>query len=149
MEKEILPGMRPIGLGLFIEKEHTLIIADLHLGYEEMLNARGVLLPRINFSAAKKRLGEMLKEVPKLERIVINGDLKHEFGRISEQEWREVIEMVRFLAGKCGELVLLKGNHDNILGPLAKWEKLEIKDNLYITGVSALALHGHKLPSKK
>ncbi len=143
-ENEILPGIRPVGLGLFIEKERILVIADLHLGYEEMLNAQGVFIPRINSGEIKKKLGEMLSELPELKRIVIAGDLKHEFGRISKQEWREVIEMAQFLARKCREVVLLRGNHDTILGPLAKWEKLKIRDDLYITSSSMLVLHGHE-----
>ncbi len=149
MMPEIIPGIRISGLGLYLEKEKTLVIADLHLGYEEMLNKQGILIPRTNFREIKKKLSAMLKGLPPLNKIVIDGDLKHEFGNISKQEWREVIEIVQFLSRKCKELVLIKGNHDTILGPLAKWEKLEIKDYLYITTNSVLVLHGHKLSNSK
>ena len=145
-EKEILKGTKPIGLGLFFEKEKLLAITDLHLGYEEMLNKQGVFVPRTNFEAVKKRLRGMLKETGKLNIIVILGDLKHEFGTISKQEWREVIEMLQFLQRKCKKIVLLKGNHDKILGPLAEWEGIQIQEELYITGLGVLFLHGDKIP---
>jgi len=34
----ILPGIKIIDLALYLEKQKTVIIGDLHLGYEEMLN---------------------------------------------------------------------------------------------------------------
>jgi len=146
---EIMPGIRIIGLGLYLEREKTLIIADLHLGYEEMLNKQGILIPRTNFGRIKKTLEKMLKEVPNLKKIIINGDLKHEFGTISLQEWREVTRMLEFLQKKCKNISLVKGNHDNILGPLAKWENLKIKGEVYITKGRILLLHGNKLSNSE
>jgi len=58
-----------------------------------------------------KHLNEILKKV-KPEKIIINGDLKHEFGNISEQEWREVLKLLAFIGGKCNEVIIVKGNHD-------------------------------------
>jgi putative SbcD/Mre11-related phosphoesterase len=145
-KKEILKGIRPVNFGLFFEKEKILAIADLHLGYEEMLNAQGIFLPRTNFSRIKANLESTLKELPKLDIIVILGDLKHEFGFISMQEWKEVIEMLQFLQKHCRKIVLIKGNHDKILGPLVKWEGLEIQEEFYITKANVLFLHGDKIP---
>ncbi len=135
-------------LGLYLEEKQALIVADLHLGYEEMLNKQGVFIPRINFRDIKKRLRNMLKET-KPKSVIINGDLKHEFGEISKQEWREVLEMLDFIEKYAKEIVLIKGNHDTILGPLAKRKGLEILDELYITEYNALILHGHKLSRSK
>jgi putative SbcD/Mre11-related phosphoesterase len=148
-KKEILKGARPVRLGLFFEKEKILAIADLHLGYEEMLNAQGVFLPRTNFEKIKKALEGMLKELPKLDIIVILGDLKHEFGFISQQEWTEVLQMLQFLQKHTKKIVLIKGNHDKILGPLVKWESLEIQEEFYITNAGVLFLQGDKIPSNE
>jgi len=144
-KKEILKGIRPAGLGLFLEEEKTLAIADLHLGYEEMLNSQGLFVPRVNFEKIKGILTEMFKELPKLHNVIILGDLKHEFGTISVQEWREVIQMLQFIQKHCEQISLVKGNHDKILGPLVKYEGLKIKDDLYITRGGVLFLHGDKL----
>lgn len=147
-ENYIAEKIKIIDLGLYLEKVQALIIADLHLGYEEMLNKQGIFIPRINFREIKKRLRNMLEEA-KPKKVIINGDLKHEFGEISRQEWREVLEMLDFIERYAEEIVLIRGNHDTILGPLAKRKGLEILDELYITEYSALVLHGHELSESK
>ena len=148
-DNEISPGVRIAGLGLWIEKEKALVISDLHLGYEEMLNKQGVMMPRFNFEKIKKTLKQMFRPLGKVEKAIINGDLKHEFGTISDQEWAEVIEMLRFIGRNCGGIVLVKGNHDTILGPIAKWHGLEITDEYYIESEKTLIVHGDKLPEGK
>lgn len=147
--KPVMQGIKPVGLGLYLERERILIISDLHLGYEEMLNSKGIMVPRVNFDRIKERLGKIFEQLPKVKRVVINGDLKHEFGEISKQEWREVIRMLQFIQKNCEKISLIKGNHDTILGPLVKWENLKIQDELYITGSGVLFLHGHKLSESK
>ena len=142
---EIMPGITIVGLGLYLEKEKALVIADLHLGYEEMLNSQGLFVPRINFNKIKSTLTGMFKELPKLHNVIILGDLKHEFGRVNMQEWREVIKMLQFIRKNCKNISLVRGNHDTILGPLVKYEGLKIEDNLYITKCGVLFLHGDKL----
>lgn len=147
--KPIMQGIKPIGLGLYLEKERILTIADLHLGYEEMLNSKGIFVPRANFERIKERLNKIFEQLPRVNRVVINGDLKHEFGEISKQEWREVIRMLQFIQKNCEKISLIKGNHDTILGPLVKWENLKIEKELYITGSGVLFLHGHELSESK
>jgi len=147
-EAEILKGIKIVDLGLFIEKLAILAIADLHLGIEEMYNREGVFLPRTNFEQIKKRLAKML-EAKRPKRVIINGDLKHEFGEISKQEWHEVLEMLDFIACYTKEILLIKGNHDTILGPLANLKGLSILDEFYLPELSLLFLHGHKLSKSK
>ncbi|MEM4598420.1 MAG: metallophosphoesterase [Candidatus Diapherotrites archaeon] len=143
-DTKIIEGARIEGLGLFIEAEKMLIVADLHLGIEEMYNRQGIMIPRTNFDEIKKKLLGMLEKT-KPEIVVINGDLKHEFGEISKQEWREVMAMIDFISSNAKELVLVKGNHDRILGPLAELKGLQILDELYIKRKSMLITHGHEI----
>jgi putative SbcD/Mre11-related phosphoesterase len=123
-------------LGLFIDKE-VLIFGDFHLGYEEMLNKKGVLIPRYQFKDTIKRLDKIFDRInPKI--IVINGDLKHEFAKISEQEWRETLKLIDYLKKSCKRLILIKGNHDKIIEPIAKKKNIAILDefsykNYFIT----------------
>ena len=86
----------------------------------------------------------LLKTSPKI--IIINGDLKHEFGSISSQEWRETLAVLDFLMKSSENLILIKGNHDTILGPIAKKKNIRIV-NHFLTG-ETLILHGNKLPGK-
>ncbi|MFH1307230.1 MAG: metallophosphoesterase [archaeon] len=135
-----------IGKALLIN-DRILAIADIHLGYEENLTEKGVLLPRgEHLKETIKDLGEIFsglkKRGIKLDKIVIVGDLKHQFGKISGQEWSETLELISFLEKNCKKVILVKGNHDNILGPIAYKKKLKIED-FYVEEEVAF-LHGHK-----
>ncbi|MDD5148150.1 MAG: metallophosphoesterase [Candidatus ainarchaeum sp.] len=143
-------GIKAIGLGLWLEKEKALVIADLHLGYEELLNRQGVMFPRINFAEIKQRLENIFLEIEKkgaIEKIIINGDLKHEFGTISQQEWKEVLDMLEFLQGHCAQIILVQGNHDNILGPIAAFKKIRIeKEGFFLEKSGIYITHGGEIP---
>ena len=86
-----------------------------------------------------------------IKTIVINGDLKHEFGEISRQEWNDCLALIDFLATKCEQIVLVKGNHDTILGPIARKRNLKGVDSYIVDNKEAgkvFITHGHKLPEK-
>jgi len=133
-----------IDLAVLIDK--TLIISDVHIGFEEYLNAKGILVPRFQFKDTIDRLNilfDKLKKIKiKIEIVVINGDLKHEFGMISRQEWKETLEILDYFSSKVKEIVLIKGNHDNILGPIAKIKNIQIVDSYSIGDI--LIIHGNK-----
>ncbi len=149
-EAKLLHGIYAIAPAVWIEADRALIIADLHLGIEEMFNRQGVMLPRFNFAEIKKHLEEKVFPGTKPELIVINGDLKHEFGIVSEQEWSEAIDMLRFLQKHCKKLMLVRGNHDTILGPIAKWEGMSIEnDGVLLPKSLAFVTHGQKMPKGK
>lgn len=136
---EILPGIKIFKKSLWIEKEKTLVISDLHIGYEESLCKQGILIPRMQLEDIKKELTEILDKFdPKT--IIINGDLKHEFGEISKQEWFDTFKILDLLLERS-KVILIKGNHDTILEPIAKKKGLEIQD-YFSTGKSCI-LHGH------
>ncbi len=134
-----------IDLALWLRKEKTLILSDLHLGYEEYLHQKGMFLPKFQFTEIIKNLQSILQKV-KPETIIINGDLKHEFGRVLKQEWKEVLQLIDFLLQNCQKLILIKGNHDLILGPIASKKNVEIVNEHQINDI--LILHGDKLLQK-
>ena len=139
---EMHPGIKIIDLALYLRKYKTLIVSDFQIGYEESLNKQGILIPRFQYQDIIKRLNLIFKEV-KPEKIVVNGDLKHEFGNISEQEWRHVLKLIDYLSNKCKELILIKGNHDLVLGPIAKKRNIEVKEYYKLGDISIL--HGDKI----
>lgn len=140
---EILKGIEILGKVLWMPKQKILVIADLHIGYEEALNKQGVLMPRTQFKEARKEIQELLQKVkPKI--IVINGDLKHEFGEISKQEWHETIAILDLLLEQA-RVVLIKGNHDTILEPIARKKGLEIKNFYCFDSGNICILHGNKI----
>ena len=144
-----------IGKSLYFPERKMLVLADLHIGYEEYLNKLGVFLPRMQFKEMIKELEEIFNEVEKIDKeskgeklneIIVVGDLKHEFGQISSQEWRETKEVLEFFKKRAKKVILVKGNHDNILEPIASRKELKIKD-FYIEAEICF-LHGNKMFSE-
>ena len=143
-------GITLLGKSAFIEDVGILVFGDLHLGYEEMLNEVGVLIPRTMFREVIDELKMIFdgieKEGKKLKNIVVLGDIKHEFGTVLNQEWSDVLQFLRILKEKVkekGEVILIKGNHDTILEPIVRREGLELRE-FYIDGKYGF-LHGDKM----
>lgn len=145
---EISRNIKIIDLGLKIGK--TLVIADLHIGFEEALNKQGILVPRFQFRDVYERIEKILKKA-RPDIVVVNGDIKHEFGKISEQEWRETLKVLDLLLQNCRKVILVKGNHDTILGPIAKKRDVGVVDKYEVDNGKILIVHGDKgikLPRK-
>jgi uncharacterized protein len=137
-----------IDVCLFLTKSKTLIIPDVHIGYEEALNKQGILIPRTQFKEIMKKIEYVIKKTlgkhNEIKKIVIIGDLKHEFGKISETEWRQTLKFLDYLNKYCKNIILLKGNHDKILGPIANKRNLQVISSYEIENM--MLIHGHKLP---
>lgn len=144
---ELLDGIEALDLCLWIKRENAVAFSDLHLGYEGMMNAQGIFLPRVNFTEIRKSLEKVFSRTGRVDKIIINGDLKQEFGQITQQEWKEVLDMLQFLAENCNELVLIKGNHDKTLGPIATWHGVKIVEDYFLEKEKVLFVHGDKIPS--
>ncbi len=152
---KILDNIEAIDLALYFNS--TLVISDVHIGYEESLNKQGVLIPRLQFGEMVQKIEKILNPLGKIEKIIVNGDLKHEFGTISEQEWRNTLKFLDLLAKHCNEVILIKGNHDMILGPIARKRNVKIVDYYLIDSKrnkknkpnnKMLVTHGDKIPGK-
>ena len=145
---EIIKGIEIIDLALYLKEEKILVIADLHIGYEEALVKQGILVPKFHFKDLVKRVEKIfsiLKHQKKeVKIVVIDGDLKHEFGTISDEEWRNTLKIIDYLSRKCEQIVLVRGNHDTILGPIAKKRKVLFVDN-FLDG-DKMICHGNKIP---
>jgi len=117
----------------------TLIVADLHLGYEFAMAKEGFYLPRVFHEVVRNLKSLIEREKPK--RLVIDGDLKHSF----IPEWRERKELKAFaeeITPMVDEVILVRGNHD--VGTLWLRELgIEIVDELEVGGWKLV--HGHKL----
>ncbi|MDP4012342.1 MAG: metallophosphoesterase [Candidatus Nanoarchaeia archaeon] len=136
---EIHKDIEIVGLGL--KFKDNLIIGDLQIGYEESLNKQGLMIPRFQLKDIMKELEKIFSKY-KFKRIILNGDIKHEFGRISDQEWKDTLKIIDYLQ-QHGEVILIKGNHDTILEPIAK--KRNLKTIEYYKEGDVIILHGHKI----
>lgn len=147
---EIFPSLEIVDLGLYFKKDKLLAITDLQFGYEEYLNKQGVLVPRFVHKEMLERMEKILKQCcvlsprKKINTVLINGDFKHEFGTISETEWRHCVRFLKLLQQYANTIVLVKGNHDLLLDPIAKTRGLLVVDH-YVLG-NILFIHGDHIP---
>jgi len=143
MKSNLIYNAEIADLGLLIDR--TLIISDLHLGYEQSLNRQGIMVPRFQYKKILERLNEIINSF-NIERIVVNGDIKHDFGRITRQEWEEILNFIIFLKNNFDEVVLLKGNHDNFTRFIADKTDLEVYETYSIEDF--VIMHGDKIPDE-
>lgn len=131
-----------IDLALFIKECRALIISDTHLGYESEFNNKGMMIPRFSLLKMKKRIESIIKKTNP-NTIIINGDIKHNFGKVDNLEWRDTLRFFKLLKENSKELILIKGNHDKIIEPIAKKHNIKIKEYLKID--DTLITHGDKI----
>lgn len=97
-----------------------LVIGDLHIGYGGQFDGRAIF-PGSQLKEIFEKLNEIFefleKEKIKVKKIVLLGDVKHDFGKITDLEWRETLEFFNFLKKKLedfdklnNELINDKGN---------------------------------------
>ena len=133
-----------IGKCLLIEEKgkNILVVGDIHLGMEESLNKSGVFISRMMFNEVLSDFGKIIDKVGRVDKIILLGDVKHEFGEINRQEWSDVMKLFEFLQDRCDKLIIIKGNHDIMLKGIAKQQDIEIKD--YYVFERYCFLHGDK-----
>lgn len=130
---------------IYIPEIDTIAISDLHLGYEGvMAEAEGLFIPKVQFGKEMSML-EKIVGSQKARRILVNGDIKHEFSETSYHESREVSELLYFLENNFEEVILVKGNHDNFIARVTSQHMVRLCDEFETNGFHFL--HGHKTPT--
>jgi len=124
---------------LLLRDEGLAVIADLHLGYEGVLQLEGISIPRRQKAVMLESLSRIVDEHAP-ETIVVNGDFKHNFSRNLDEEWLEVKEVLRFLKDRT-RLVVVRGNHDNYLAAILHDMDIHLRKS-YRAGGYTFA-HGH------
>lgn len=147
---EIEPDLWLIDTALYHPRRRTLVLADLHLGYEAALHQQGVLLPETHFDDLLARLEAVFAALgvcPRdpLAELLVNGDLRHTFGPLNAEEWRQLNAFFERVAPYCRRLRALQGNHDAGLQALAqRHPKLRVHARHAAAGW--LYAHGDSLP---
>lgn len=93
-----------------IDGNINLVIADIHLGFEESLKEKGVNLPSQTSKLATK-VRKLITRV-RASRIIILGDLKHKIPGISKRELVEIITFLESIRELKVDILLVPGNHD-------------------------------------
>ena len=123
-------------------EKNTIVVGDLHLGYEEALNKAGIFVSRKMFVEMIEYFDKFFDRVGKVEEIVLLGDVKHDFGSILRQEWEDTLNLVKYFKQKSKKVIIIKGNHDKIVEQLAKKGDVKVVD-YYIDGEICF-IHGER-----
>jgi len=146
---EILDGVIAEDLFIYLPEHKAFILSDIHIGYEESLNRQGILIPRNNYDGLLLRLETILEKILTLyiiNTIIVNGDLIHEFGKVSRKEKELTRKFLGFLS-RYGKVVLIEGNHDKALKYILDVNSdIEIVEGKIFGKI--LVIHGDKIPSK-
>lgn len=126
---------------IYVKDRDILVISDLHLGFELVSAEHGVFIPRIQFDGIKKMIADS-KIKSKAGKILILGDLKHEFSETSYHEYKEVSLLLDYLKDSFNEVLMVKGNHDTFITRIARKYGIEVYDEYKESDY--LFLHGHK-----
>ncbi|MEM2282772.1 MAG: metallophosphoesterase [Candidatus Hadarchaeales archaeon] len=130
---------------LLLRREKTLVLADLHLGLESELSAKGVCLPS-QIPEIKQRVLQLIK-IHKAEKLLLLGDVKHNVPRSTWLEWRELPGFFEELL-KAVEVEIIPGNHDGDLeGMIPRGVKIHPVSGIRLGKVGFV--HGHAWPSKE
>ena len=132
---------------LIIESDKkSLVITDLHLGFENALSFNNVFLGK------NKTVTEITKEIEliinktKPDSLILLGDVKSGINFITKTEW-EVVPVFFENITKLIDITLVPGNHD------ANIEKL-IPNEITLAGSKGIIIddilltHGHTMPSE-
>lgn len=117
-----------------------LVISDLHLGLEGSMTSEGGYVPQFQLDELLEDLREA-RDSTEASRVVVNGDLKHEFSRTRYTEQKELEEFMEFLDSNFSEVIVVKGNHDTFLEDIVEKHGSFVEHHLE-GGI--LFFHGHR-----
>lgn len=125
----------------YIRKYRILILADVHIGFEEDVSLRGGYLPRFQLKNALRILEEAFSSVS-VESVVFAGDIKHLFNTLGRLEKTELLELLTYVRKHVNNIVVVRGNHDNFLSIMKRWVDFELVDKYMVTPY--IVIHGHR-----
>jgi putative SbcD/Mre11-related phosphoesterase len=126
------------------EKHKTLVIGDLHIGWEMALSEKGVHVPTQTPKLLEKLKILIFKYKP--EKLLIIGDVKHTIATAEIGEWQDLPEFFNEIKKQIKEICVVPGNHDGNLEPLLP-ENIKILPATGITMGEIGFFHGHMWPS--
>jgi len=125
-------------------KTRTLIVADLHIGWEVAFTKHGVHVPPQTSKLLKRLL--CLIDTYKPDTLLLLGDVKHTVATAEFQEWKDIPAFFEKLRRKVNDIRIVPGNHDGNLEPLLP-PNIEITPPTGISVQNVGLFHGHTWPS--
>ena len=110
---EIASGLRLTGDGAaWLPEEKTIVIADVHVGYELAAQRRGGYLPPIHRGAVVGARVRAIAQAHLAKRVIVAGDLRHSTRDLDAFERAELEDFARAIGGSDVALEVVLGNHD-------------------------------------
>jgi putative SbcD/Mre11-related phosphoesterase len=125
-------------------KTTTLVIADLHIGWEIALSQKGIHVPTQTPKLLQKLKHLMFTYKP--EKLLILGDVKHTIATAQTGEWHDIPNFFDGLKRQTKKISVIRGNHDGNLEPLLPENIKILPATGSIEGEVGL-FHGHHWPS--
>jgi putative SbcD/Mre11-related phosphoesterase len=126
------------------QKTRTMIIADLHIGWEIALSKKGIHVPTQTPKLLKKLMVLITDCQP--QKLLVLGDVKHTVATAQMSEWYDIPDFFNELEKQVQEISIIRGNHDGCLEPLLP-EAVKIQPATGITMGEVGFFHGHQWPS--
>lgn len=111
---------------IYLRDISAVVVSDLHLGFEEEMNLRGLFLPKLQRDHVESLIDRIIERYNP-DTLIINGDFKHEFSRNLPQEWEDIVHFINRYKDQV-KLHFVRGNHDNYLIAILKKNNIEISE---------------------
>lgn len=143
-EYEITRGLRIIGPWpvLLIEEESAIVATDLHLGIEDQYEREGIHIPKTFLNDIINSIIYPARYVG-AKKVILLGDVKHEFGRPEEAEWYASKKLIKEIQKSIGKVEIVRGNHDNYIISILKELSVPLHQPSMKVG-EFLLTHGHQ-----
>jgi len=125
----------------------SLVISDLHIGFEKKLVKQGYNVPSQTKNLLNKVLA--LQRRTNTKELIILGDVKEDYKRITREEAKQVPIFLRKCSEAFNKIIITKGNHDSLLEKISDFNKVVIvKEHVMKTSEGSIGFfHGHSWPS--
>ncbi|MHA2358081.1 MAG: metallophosphoesterase [Candidatus Heimdallarchaeaceae archaeon] len=119
---------------LYLKDVNTLVLADLHIGFESIMLEDGTSAP---FNQTQE-LADLISNYIRLlkpDKLVLNGDIKHSFHELTKIENRDVKKFLQAVSPLVKEVHIIKGNHDTFLNWVVRdIENATFHESHYVLG---------------
>jgi len=126
--------------------EKSLVIADLHLGFEAKLSSNNIYLGKNTSVTETAKDIEKILDKTKPESLILLGDIKSGIRSITKTEWNTIPTFFEIIKKRIG-ITVIPGNHDaNIEKLIPRGITLASSKGIVIENM--LLTHGHTMPSE-
>ena len=142
-KSKIIPGFPAL---MIEDDKKSLVITDLHLGFESKLSLNNVYLGKNNTVDETTKEIELIISKTKPDSLILLGDVKSGIKSITKMEW-DIIPVFFENISKLIDTVLVPGNHDASIEKLIPNE-ITLASSKGIIIDDILLTHGHTMPTE-